>query len=381
MLVLVLGLSLATTLKAAEPADEGPADPRATLEKGAATLKAGDFDLTIHGRFQVWGGWVGDDALLSNGDPMQSYGFRLRRARLGFEGHVLPQVTYGLELDLFDQERTGGPLHHASVSWKPCHLAGITAGLQKLPFVYTDLRSSARLASLDRPRGAEAMSPGNTLGLTMFGSPWKDHLTLTLGAFNGPQRRAGFYNGYEGVGVSLGNRFERLALVGRLDLQPLDKLGSGEADLDKLGKLRLGVGGGAMWNDGRSVSTLGFSGYLHLKGWGAFLLAEGVYDQAEPQAEPTSTNAISARIKRFTANCSAGYMILAQRLGVAVRAELVDDNLDADDEGDEVVLSGTLTWYQLGDYLKAQVEFQHREELHGQSLTNDAAMAGIQLAF
>ena len=52
----------------------------APLERGPARFSAGSFSAVFHGRLQFWGGWVGSDALLSEGDPMQEPGFRLRRA-------------------------------------------------------------------------------------------------------------------------------------------------------------------------------------------------------------------------------------------------------------------------------------------------------------
>ncbi|MBU0551395.1 OprO/OprP family phosphate-selective porin [Myxococcota bacterium] len=335
----------------------------------------------VTGRLQFWGGLAGDDALLSNGDPLQETGFRLRRARLGLESPKDKHLRYALTLDVFDHERSGGPLHEAWIDYSPHALFGLTLGVADFPLSYGAQLSSARLAHADRALSIHAMSPGETLGLSVYAKPWADHLTLRLGAYNGPQRAASFFEGYQGVGVSLGNRFERMAYAARVDLEPLDPIGEGEADLAREAKLRVALGGGYMYVDGQSIKTTGYSGYLHLKAWGVHLLGELIADKAEPQARPTSTaQTLMAEAERQVLYVSAGYMILKQ-LGVAARLELIDDNKAFEDEGDISLMAGTLTWYVDGHDLKALIEYLHREELHGVALDNHTTLAGLQLVF
>ena len=347
----------------------------------ATTLKAGEFSLQLHSRLQVWSGWVGDDALLDNGDKMQEYGFRLRRARFGIEGDLWTKVSYGLELDLFDQERTGGPLYEAFVAYETCPYAKLVAGMTKYPFSKAENMSSAVLAHLDRSLGTFAMSPAQTVGFAVESRPWADHLTVLVGVYNGLQRAQSFHEGYESIGVSKGNRFERLSFAGRVDLEPLDAVGKGEADLKKTASFRLGLGGGGFFNDGSSIRTWGASGYVHLKAWGFHLFSEVLFDHSAPRTQPTSTNTIKAEVDRLAVQASLGYMILAKTLGIAVRGELLDDNRDLDDEGDEMVVAGTLSWYIYGNFFKTYIEYQHREELHGQALDNDHGIAGVQVYF
>lgn len=345
------------------------------------TLAGDGFDIAFHSRIQVWGGWTGDDSLLTNGDRLQEYGFRLRRARFGVDGGLFDSVKYKLEMDLFDQEKTGGPLYAAWVDYTPSHWFGVRAGVDKFLFSKAAINSSAKLAHLDRALGTDAMSPGQTLGVSLHTEPWVDHLTIQVGAYNGLQRKAGFYQGYEGVGVSLGNRYERMSFAGRVDLVPLDPMGCGEADVKKTESFRVSLGGGGFYNDGKSITGFGYSGYLHMKAWGAHLFAEALFDHSEPTAKPTTENTIPAEIDRMAIQASLGYMILAKKLGVAFRTELIDDNSELDNEGDELVLAGTLTWYHLGNYLKTILEYQHREEQNGQSIDNDYVIAGVQFAF
>lgn len=350
------------------------------LQRGAARFEAGPFEASLHGRLNVWTGWVGSDALLSEGDPMQEYGFRMRRVRFGVDGSLFKTVTFGIEMDLFDSEKQGGPLYEAWVDWTPTHWFGFQVGFQKFPFAKTEMNSSAGTAHLDRALGVKAMAPSNTLGLVIHSDLWKDHLRLTLGVFNGLQRNASFWEGYEGVGVSLGSRFQRLAYVGRLDIEPLARLGSGEPDLQG-GPVRLGLGGGGFYSDGKTDEIFGASGYLHLKAYGFHFLGEAIWDRARPQKQPTTVTTTPAEVDRVTAQGTIGYFIRPITTGLAVRTEYIDNHMDQKDEGDQVVVAATLTHYLVQHYLKASFEYQTRIELHGRKLKNDSAILGIQLAF
>lgn len=371
---------------------DGPGESlESKLEKGIATFEFGEFTLGFHSRVQVWGGWVGEDALLSNGDRMQEYGFRLRRVRFGLNGGFSDRLTYGVQMDIFDKERTGSVLHDAWIDFTPSPYFGVTVGLTKFPFAYTEVRSSSGFAHLDRTMGVLAMSPGHTLGLTMHTEPWPDHVRITAGVYNGLQRKSSFFDGYEGVGVSLGNKFERLSFAARVDIEPMDKLGLEEADLDGAAP-RLGFGGGMMYNHGKSIATLGATGHLHLKGYGFHFLGEAIWDWSWPQVIPTTSNTINDEIQRLTATASIGYYFKWLNLGLAFRTEYVNDNYDFPawdetfangykTEGDVMTYAVTLSYYAIRNFVKVQVEYLRRTELEGRALKNDAAIASLQLYF
>jgi len=371
----------------AQPAQEGTSgcsecnSLKDRLANGIARIESGPFDIVFHGRMNVWGGYVGEDSLLGNGDKMQKPGFRMRRVRFGVDGHLARPITYRIELDIFDQEKTGGPLYEGFVDWTPMHWIGATVGFMKLPFVRTAMNSSARLAHLDRAVGVNAMSPVNSLGLVLHSEPWEHHLTITAGVFNGLERKPGFFQGYQPIGVSEGNKFENLSYVARFDLEPLSPIGQGEPDLGKEPKFRLALGGGFLFNDGGSIRTLGASGFVHMKYYGIHLLGETVWDRSSPRAKPTTTNTIASTTKRLFAQGALGYVILKDMLGLAARVEYTDGNMDVSNEDDQVIVAGTLSWYALGHFLKVQAEYQYRHELHGVKVANDAALLGVQAAF
>lgn len=385
--LLTLAIALALTAPAAAddtglPDLDAAAEPTIkTMDGGIVSVEKGSFKAALHARIQGWGGWVGDDANLDKGDLMQEAGFRLRRARLGVDGQVFESVTYALELNLFDDERGGGPLYQAWIDWTPTHYAGVRMGVTKFPFMQSDMMSSRFLPHLDRPIGTFAMSPPNSMGLVLHSSPWKDKLTIEVGLFNGLHRDEHFWKGYDGVGASLGNRWEDLAFAGRLDLAPLGPLSKGLADPGHTQGVRFGVGGSGFYNMGNTIETWGASGYAHLKAHGVHLFAEFSQDHAEPKDKPTTPGTMSIEATRRVFNASLGYVFLKNMLGLAVRAEWIDADIDIDNGDDQWLIGGTLTWYALGDYLKFQVEYMHRTELHGPSVDNDWAIFGTQLHF
>ena len=381
--VLFLGLSMpAAAEDTGLPDLDAAAEPSIkTLEDGIVAFEKGSFKAALHARIQGWGGWVGEGANLEKADRMQKPGFRLRRARFGLDGHFLESITFALEMNLFDDERGGGPLYEAWVDWTPTHYLGATLGVTKYPFMKSDIMSSAFLPHLDRPLGTFAMSPPNAMGLTLHSEPWKKHLTIELGVFNGLRRDEHFWKGYQGVGMSLGNRYEELSFAGRMDLAPLGELSKGLADPGQTEGVRFAMGVGGFYNTGGTINTSGVSAYTHLKAHGIHFFAEFTEDHAEPRDKPTTVGSMSIDATRRVFNASLGYVFIKNMLGLAARGEWIDGDIDVDNEEDQWIVGGTLTWYAVGDFFKIQVEYMHREELHGASIDNDWAMLGALLHF
>jgi len=339
-------------------------------------------EVALRSRIQAFGGWVGDDADLNLGDPMQEPGFRLRRARFGLEGSLISDVFFNLEVDLYDEERLGGPLYEAWVDVPLPLNIGATIGVQPLPFSQGMVLSSAYLTHLDRPLAVQALSPEQAMGLVLHAPLWRQYLLASLGLFNGIQRKPTFLAGYQGVGQTLGNRLERLLYGAKLDFVPFGAVGEHVADTAARRKLRLGAGISGFYNDGETVASRSLGGYLHAKWRGFHLLTEVLAEHAEPQEQPTAVdNLLAGEVDRMAAYADVGYMIVPRRLGAAVRVEWLDSHLEREDEGDEVVVTGTITYFMVRDLVKLVLEASHREELYGASLDNDAVLGGLQLAF
>jgi hypothetical protein len=343
----------------------------------------GDFEAYLGIRIQAHAAmWTGDDALLSNGDLLERPGFRMRRSRIYVGGQFIEGLHFAIAAELFDQEKTDGPLLDAYIDYTPFPWIGAAIGVMHFPFAKGELLSSGTLAHLDRPRVSEALAPGRQMGLLLHSQLWDQRITLYAGVFNGLQRSEFLHQGYEGVGISLGNRFEGAAWVGRVEFEPLGPLGAAVADVTHSKDFLLGLGGAFFYNDGSTVQTMGWSAYLQAKWMGLHLLAEYIGDTAEPTARPASTDGtLRAKTDRMGVYGELGYVILPELLGLSVRCEWLDGNTDFDDQQDEVIITATGTVYIVRNLLKAQIEYTHREELHGPSVDNDAVLAGVQLTF
>jgi hypothetical protein len=360
------------------------------LKKGLIHHDTDDFGIALHGRVQLWGGWVDENALLTNADLMEKPGFRVRRARLKVDGHFYQDFTYALELDFFDRTvEAGGPLYKAWVDYSPTHYFGMRLGVDKFLLMKSDIMSSAFLPHLDRSMGTIMMAPGNTLGLVLYSQPWEDHLTISAGLFNGLRRKSSsLHDGYEGAGITNGNQFDGMAVAGRIDFEPLAPMGQALADTCGCKKFRLGLGvGGHMSGGDRpligggNLALSAISGYLHMKVAGFHLFGEYTRESVTPSPETTTASDGDVNSLRYVANVSLGYVFVPNTLGLAIRGELIDPQEDMDDHLDEWTVATTLNYYVVKDYVKAQVEYLHRQSLNGNDPANDAVIGGVLVNF
>jgi hypothetical protein len=351
-------------------------------ESGMLSFERGDMRIALGARMAIHAAmYTGDNTLLTNGDLLEGPGFRLRRTRITLGGQFIEGVRFGVGVELFDQEKSDGPLLEAFVDVTPWAFLGATVGLIKTPFSYSQLQSSGALPHLDRGFVIRALTPDRQLGLVLRSQPWGDRLTIEAGVFNGMQRARFPYQGYEGIGISMGNRFGGASFMGRLEFEPLGDLGRETADVAHSRRPRVGLGGGFLYDTGGSIHTMIWSAYLHAKWMGAHVLAEYVGDQAKPDKEPTTTSRITTTIERMGVTGEVGYMILPELLGLALRVEWLDLNRALEDEHDSLALTATATVYAVRNLLKFQLEYTHRMELHGVKVANDSVLAGLQLTF
>ena len=57
----------------------------------------------------------------------------------------------------------------------------------------------------------------------------------------------------------------------------------------------------------------------------------------------------------------------------------LDPDTAVKNESNSWILTGGASYHILNDFLKAQLDFTHREELHGLSLKNDSLVFQVQL--
>lgn len=318
--------------------------------------------------------WQGDDALIVSGDPADAPGARIRRARLGVKGWAWGNVDWELSLEATS---AGMDLLDAWVGYRGLTGIGFVVGARKVPYSRFALMGAGDGALADRPLGVRAMAPFRQVGLTIEGDVGNGILRWALGAYNGFSRSQSFNEGYRETTALEGNRFTRLAYVARAELAPLGPVGDGMPDFSRKG-MRLGLGGGFYYDDGKTIETLGFEVDAILKVSGFHLAAEYLYDSAEPADQPTTDSTIPGPTDRMALAAEAGYLLVGEELGLTARFEWLDDNTELDNNGDQIAVTGGLQYYFHRQHLKAQLEFTHREELEGIALDNDSLMLQVQ---
>ena len=357
---------------AAAPARAGTAD-----DADLVILDGGQAQIRFIGLLQAQvAPYVGSQAFLVNGDPAESPGFRLRRARVGFGGSAWGDTDFELSLQA---SPAGIDLLDAWVGWRGLTSFSVYAGARKIPFSRFALNSTRSNALIDRPLGVRAMAPFRQVGVTVEGDVGDGLLRWAAGVYNGFVRSTTFHEGYGEATALQGNRFTNLAYAARLDLAPFGPVGAGLADLDQ-GSFRGALGGAVYYDDGKTIKTLGWEADLLVKIAGFHFAAEFLWDSADPATQPTTANVIPTTITRTSAVAELGYVILSAQLGVTVRGELLNDDTNVDNNGDEAIFTGGVQYYFHRNHLEAALEYTHRAELHGVKLDNDSLLLQLQFA-
>lgn len=322
--------------------------------------------------------YVGKDSFIPAGDPSERGGFRLRRARFGFEGRLYDRVPFKITAELNAEQRGTTRINDAWFGYDKWKSFQVFAGARNVPFSRAAILDSGGSAMIDRPLSVRAMAPLRQLGMSVEGHLWKGALNYTVGVYNGLERSDRFFEGYNENSALLGNRFDGLTYAGRLESQPLGPLGNTIEDLAK-GPLRVGVGASFFYSNGGTRDILGAGGDVLLHAHGFHLLGEFISNHTSPHAVPTQATTQISTVQSLAAIGEIGYVIVKNRLAINTRIEWLDPNTSVKDEADSWLLSGGLAYHVLHDFLKAQLDFTHRQEIHGSSLKNDSLVFQLQL--
>jgi len=382
LLAAVLAVGLAGFGGAQVRAQEFPCD--GTCSPGAISLEKGETKITVGGQMQFQAAlFTGQDNLLTDGDPAQEEGFLVKRARIKLGGHVNRYLTFGLATELHDEEDSGGSLLDAWMDYTPTPYFGLKAGVVELAWTRSSLVSSAYQACIDRPLGVKGMAPRRQAGAAIHSAAWEDRIKLQLGVYNSLQRGSTFYDGYESIGQSRGNRFSRFSYAGRLDVNPIGDMDEPIPDIDKEGALRANLGAGYVYNDGAAQKIDAITGDVHVKWYGAALFGGYMVESGEPADEPTAvvSDPQTAEYDRSGWFLEGDYTILKRLLGVHARYEWLDQLHGVDDEGDESVITAGVSVYGMDHMVKFQAEYQARIERHGAEKDNDTLLTQLQMAF
>ncbi|WP_437970255.1 porin [Sorangium sp. So ce260] len=323
--------------------------------------------------------YVGDDALSQAGDSAEQPGFRLRRARVGLLGDVAGLVRFGVSMDLAGGDDGTARIHEAWGGVTAARALEIYAGARTVPFSRSAMIGAGDGALAERPLAVRAMAPFTQVGIQAEGHFQDRAFSYHAGVYNAFQRADQFYAGHSESLAPLGNRFEGIAVAGRLATEPQGPLGRALQDVAH-SPFRLAAGAGGFFSDGGARTLYGASADVLLHAAGLHALGEVLWTGASPKSVPTQPIAQVTSVSSLALVVEAGYMIVARKLGVSGRVEWIDPNADVDDEGDNVVLTGGVSYHAIDDLVKAQLEYTHREELGGLPLANDAVILQLQLS-
>jgi hypothetical protein len=323
--------------------------------------------------------YVGKDALLQTGDPAERGGFRLRRARLGFEGTIADRVPFAISGELVSDVTLAARLTDAYFGYRVADCFAIYVGAHKVPFSRSALTEPSKGSLIERPFAVQAMAPFRQVGAHVEGKLFSKKFGYALGLYNGLERSDQFYVGYIENSAAFGNRFDDLAYSARLTAEPMGSLGGWIPDVSDSSP-RIGAGASYFFSHGgtRSIHGGGVDALLHAHG--VHLLAEFLWNRTSPNATPTQETAQFATVQAVGAVAEAGYFINDLRIGAAARFEWIDPNTAVKDAGDGWVVAGGLNYLFAFDRLRAQLDYTHRQERYVPQIKNDTLLLQLQLA-
>ncbi|WP_437940709.1 porin [Sorangium sp. So ce341] len=323
--------------------------------------------------------YVGDDALNQAGDSAEQPGFRLRRARVGLRGDVAGLVRFAVSTELAGGDEGTARIHEAWAGVTAERALEVYAGARTVPFSRSAMLGAGDGALAERPLSVRAMAPFTQVGIQAEGHFQDRAFSYHAGVYNAFQRADQFYAGHSESLAPLGNRFEGIAFAGRLATEPRGPLGRTLQDVAH-SPFRLGVGADGFFSNGGARTLYGASADVLLHAAGLHALGEVLWTGASPKSVPTQPISQVTSVSSLALVFEAGYMLVARKLGVSGRVEWIDPNVDVDDEGDNLALTGGVSYHAYDDLLKAQLDYTHREELGGLSLANDAVILQLQLS-
>lgn len=389
------GLARAQTLPPPAPPDERavevPTGPEGVLltpdGTGELGLRKGEYGITFTGLIQVQAApYVGKDSLVENDDPATTEGFRVRRARFGAYGQLPQHFKYRLYFELFDDisastvdgRPVGSRLRDALIAWDKYKVAVLEVGAGKVWLSRGNTTSSAEAAIIEDPFVIKRLGcnhPG-CIGLDR-------RVGASLSGTAGPiSYGAGVYNGDSAL--SFGSRGSGFLYAGRAEFATAP-IGYGQSTVGPGSNAPKGFAAGAGASYRRDPTTDGYTvgGDLALRM--PFLVATGevLMSHWKPLGSPQLPVMPSAVAEGTSVGMylTLAVALLPKQLELVGRVEWYAGNTKIDDENDIVVTAVGLNAAILEGNVKAGLNFQHRQELHGRALENDALLLQGQASF
>jgi len=298
------------------------------------------------------------------GDPEDDPGFKVRRARIGFEGSE-GDFRYGVVVGMssgFDSVSTSDgevELVDAYGGWQLTSTMSLLAGVQKVPYSREQLMSAGELVFQERSIAATHIAPGRDVGVMLDTNAFDGHIQL------------GVFNGNDSI---LGDDNAGFLFAGRASYtiggdEPTSTWGVTDGFV-------WSTGSNVLFNQGAATDELSVGADLLMRTGGLAVLAEGHYSSITPTNTDVSSPGVFSETSRIGGVLQIGYT--QGLLEPALRVEYFDDNSALQDNGDIAIVMAGVTAHLSDDNVRAGVGFVHREELGGAKISNDTARFWFQ---
>lgn len=352
-------------------------DADATGQDSSATGQdAAPNGLTPRAYLQVWGTLYDMDVdpqadPAGYGDPEHDPGVLVQRGRLGFDGRhdwLDYRVTVGMGAApdaLFPQESNAGLVDaylRGTFAAGPGDLR-VGFGAQKVPVSRELLMSSSDLLFQERSVGVNHLMNTRDAGLLV---DWQ-------GDFGG-RARVGVFNGNSSF---LGDDNLGVLAAGRLEYATGDTYTTVDDDT------AVGVAVSGQYNADVATREMLVGADTLIRFGPLTALVEGTMSQLEPVRTDVAPPEVQAKTTRLGAHAQLSALLPLERgdLEIGARGALFDDDTDARDNGDVLIVHGGASWRDVLPGLDLGAGYVHRTELGGRTIPNDTVRLWTQVVF
>jgi hypothetical protein len=365
VILFLFGLSIAAATSTSTPSMIGE-----DIEPTIAVVRTKQVEILFGGLLQVHlTPWVGPDALIENGDVATMAGFRIRRARIGFEA-VLPfDTNIVIALNPLENDEDVGVLSEARLTWNASPFARISVGASKVPFSRGALLSSRDLTSIERPLIVTTITPTRRVGVTVEGDLMSGVIAYVASVMNATE------------GFAFGNRFGGLFGGARIEVSPFGRFDA--RPFVRPVQTGLSIGTSGFYENGPSITTKALEADLVASVAGFALTVEGLCDRRTPKDNPAVSPDIPDQIDRCGAYADLTYAfdVLELPLEADGRVEIFDDNTAIHDSGDLILFAAGLDAEIVPRNLRLQLGYLGKKQRFGPARNADAITLSLLGAF
>lgn len=303
------------------------------------------FSLSIGSRLQ----FLFTNSTYNAGGPADTSSFRIRRAKIYFNGHaLLPDLIYKIQVDL-----AASPiLNDAYIDWKHFNRAQVWVGQYKVPFNRQQIASTASLQLVDRAITDSTFSPGRDIGITLHNSASEEFVEYEVGVYNG--------NGPN----TTSNDGTGFLYVGRIVLYPLGPFSYyTEPDFEMTPSLKFGVGFAYNLNSNAQLTTTTTTETANVKTgtidtvvkFHGVSLIVGLFQRNTNPNHATTTPSIVSTGEGI--NTQASVFVVPRRLEISGRYAWINPDKQVAHDNQMEVGAG-LNVYFVDNRLKFQTDFR-----------------------